>query len=367
MLRNFTSFIKTKTIVSKKYKRCLDNFQGENQQQILYRINFGDLLKDSGDILLCPLSSDFKPSNPLSRKILEKEGKWLSESIKNIYDFHNLKNQYREDKLGFTINAGAYIGSEHVAFMPCRKLKYRGILFVSVDFYSENREEINAKRIAEAFEVAAKYKCKKLSCPRNFLYGASRTETGFYDLEQELEKVIENVSNDIQIDFVIEYVVKKDFFTFREYADNIVYYDFSTSIVEYLPESAEILPFYRSVMKKIRTVHSLNNGEVRLIHKILTPDHLNKKQLFRAFRKLRKIMGDYEETGTDHCNDGFAFYLLGLCNEMPWMFNELLVCIKDFYKKEGYAENLDEFIFKERFSDLKKFNKILLKGRENDC
>lgn len=85
-----------------------------------------------------------------------------------------------------------------------------------MDFYSESREEINARRIAEAFEVAVKYNCKKISCPRNFLYGPNRHETGLSGLENELEKVIENVSSDIKIDFIVEYVIKKDLFSFNE-------------------------------------------------------------------------------------------------------------------------------------------------------
>ena len=54
-------------------------------QSFIYKIRYGNLLKDSGDILLCPLSEDFKPSDPLSRSIIEKEGKWLDKEIKDLY------------------------------------------------------------------------------------------------------------------------------------------------------------------------------------------------------------------------------------------------------------------------------------------
>ena len=313
-----------------------------DSQSFIYRIVFGDLLKTAGDILLCPLSSDFKPSNPLSRKVIAAEGKWLDRKIKAIYEQKG--------------NESDYIGTEHVVFLPCRKLKYRGLLFVSMDFYSENREEINAKRIAEAFEVAAKYNCKKISCPRNFLYGPDRHETGLYGLENELNKVIEKVSTEIKINFIVEYVIKKDLHSFDEFNNSIIYYDFSTAAVEYLPASVEILSHYRKYLKRIRTVYSLSNQETRMIKKILTPDCMNKNQLFRAFTKLRKTMGDYDETGVGHCNEGFAFYLLGLCGEMPWMFNNLVSCIKEYYKKVEYEKGLDEFIFNERFRDLNKFN-----------
>ena len=362
MIRDLLSFLNTKTILSKKYKQSIseDEYREIEPQSFIYRIVFGDLLKSSGDILLCPVSADFKPSNPFSRKVIAAEGKWLDKKVKAIYQQTEKRTIYADTKLGFTVNESGYIGTEHVAFLPCKKLNYRGILFVSMDFYSRNREEINARRIAEAFEVAAKYNCKKISCPRNFLYDPNRHETGLYGLENELEKVIENVSPEIKIDFIVEYVIKKDLFSFNEFNNSIIYYDFSTALVEYLPVCSEILSHYRKYLKRIRTVYSLTNREARMIKKILTPNCMNKRNLFHAFTKLRKIMGDYYETGVGRCNEGFAFYLLGLCNEMPWMFNELLACIKEYYKKVEYKEGLDEFIFNERFRDLGKFNKRVL-------
>ena len=63
-------------------------------------------------------------------------------------------------------------------------------------------------------------------------------------------------------------------------------------------------------------------------------------------------MGDYEETGAGRGNEGFAFFLLGLCKKMPWRFNELTTAIKEFYAQIGYEKGLDEFIFRERFGNL---------------
>lgn len=152
--------------------------------------------------------------------------------------------------------------------------------------------------------------------------------------------------------------------SFNEFNNSIIYYDFSTALVEYLPVCSEILSHYRKYLKRIRTVYSLSNHEARMIKKILIPNSMNKRHLFHAFTKLRKIMGDYYETGVGRCNEGFAFYLLGLCNEMPWMFNELHACIKEYYKKVEYKEGLDEFIFNERFRNLGKFNKRILHKTE---
>lgn len=89
---------------------------------------------------------------------------------------------------------------------------------------------------------------------------------------------------------------------------------------------------------------------------------MNKKGLFKFFRKLRKKLGDYYETGAGRCNEGFAFYLLRLCNEMPWMFNQPAALIKEFYEREKVSGGLDESILMERFKNLGKFQKVILKS-----
>ena len=161
----------TKTIISRRFKElafldCGGNLfrDGLWNEDFIFNVKMGNLLKNSGDILLCPISECFRPSNPLSREIIRKEGKWLKDKIEDLY----------------TSETAKWIGSEHVAFLPCRKLKYRGILFVCVDFYSENRAEINAARIAEALVVARRYGCAKLTCPQNILYRRDNPDELFF-------------------------------------------------------------------------------------------------------------------------------------------------------------------------------------------
>lgn len=319
---------------------------GKTETGCVYRIRFGDLLKDSGDILLCPVSADFKPSNRFAQSVLRSESKWLSQKLDGIRN---------------PISPEEYIGTEHVAFLPCRKLKYRGILFVSVDFYAENREEINAERIAEAFTVAAKYGCRKLSCPVNFLYSPDIQHLEFDGFIQQLEKVLAAMPEE-KIPFIVEYVLKKDIKSFRIFSGSQVYYDFSNASVEYLPRCAQILPGYRKQLHKIRIVYPLSRRTARIARKCLSPDMLNKRQMFRAFKKLWRKMGEYWESGVDRCNDGFAFFLLGLCNEMPWMFNELDGLIREFNTEVLYNGLYYDFIFKERFRDAKKFETRLFAG-----
>lgn len=346
-----------KTISSVRYDRSLGfgyMLKGNPiNQDFICNVKYGDLLKGSGDILLCPVSEHFKPSNPFSRKVLEIEGKQLKRALEGIDTLPHFERKKLQSETGYT-DSGLYFGSGHAAFMPCRKLKYRGLLFVALDFYSDNRTEINAQRIAEALIVASTYKCKKLSCPGNLLYEPDRYQFGYDGLYIQLETIIEKLPANIQIDFIIEYVIKKDLFAYSDLSSTMSRYDYSTALIEYLPDCAQILPWYKRRLRSVRTVYNFTDGTAKLIKKILTPETLNKKQLFNGFKKLRKIMGDYEETGVGHCNEGFAFFLLRLCKEMPWMFNELTTAIKEFYAQIGYEKGLDEFIFRERFGNLKK-------------
>lgn len=302
-------------------------------QDFLFRIRYGNLLKDSGDILLCPLSEGFKPSNPLSRKIIKKEGKWLDKKIKNLYSSDNAK----------------WIGSEHIAFLPCRKLKYRGILFVCVDFYSENKEKINADRIAEALEVAAKYNCKKLSCPQNLLYNSGK-KYGYDYIHSQFDSIINVLGSKVKIEYIIETVIQKTLSSFSAYNSTIIEYDFSNSLIDYLPDCALILPHYRKSLRTVSTVYSFSAHMQKQIRALLTRP-INEKVAFRLFKKLYKEMGTYYETGVGRGNEGFNFFLLGLCKEMPWNFFAIKKLLEDFPEKGSF----DKFIFMERFRDVRIF------------
>lgn len=346
-MKDILRFPFVKTLSTVVYDRAfgLTGYPQPNSidQDFIFKIRYGNLLKDSGDILLCPLSEGFKPSNPLSRNIIKKEGKWLDKEIKNLYPSDNAK----------------WIGSEHVAFLPCRKLKYRGILFVSVDFYSEKREEINAGRITEALEVATRYNCKKLSCPQNLLYNPEE-KYGYDYIHFQFESIILALGSKIKIDFVIETVIRKNLKSFPEYVSTSIYYDFSNSLVDYLPRSALILPYYRIALKSVRTAYSFSTHTQKQILALLTKP-INEKGAFRLFKKLYKIMGGYDESGVGRYNDGFGFFLLGLCKEMPWNFFRILEFLKrftDLYKGKIFDEfelPFDDFIFNERFSDMRMF------------
>lgn len=301
---------------------------------VIARTVYGDLLRDSGDILLCPVSQNFLPSNPLAQHLVEKEGSYLKKSLMNLAQ-------------------AKWIGTKHVAFLPCKKLKYRGILFVELDFYSKNRKEINIERIAEALEVAQRFNCKKLSCPENFLYEDSYHNYAFF---YQLMEVLNKVSFD-KLDFTIDIVIRKNLKNIFEY-NALTYYIFEDALVERLPKSAEILPWYKNKMKKIRTVYSLSARTKKKIHRLLIDDSVSEKQAYKLFKKLYNDLGDYTETGVGRGNLGFDFFLLKICTEMPWNFFKIKKLLEDFLE-----EKYNEIILKQEIGDF--LEQINLYSREN--
>ncbi len=263
------------------------------------RIRYGNLLTNKGDILLCPVSKDFRPSNPLAQHIIN-----IDKNLKPVL---------------MNIKETGWIGSEHVAFLPTRKLKYRGILFISVDFYSDNRIEINAKRIAEAFKVAKKYNCRKLACPANFLYDPLNRADSYpniFDLFNQLAKVVNYLKKDEdKIDFMIDIIIKNTLANHVNYDSGEQFCELSKANLELLPECSEILPWYRKKIRKIWRANALNKHDAHNVWAILTNQNVSIKKVIRVEKRLSKILGFYEETdlGQD--------FLLRMLKEMPWNYD----------------------------------------------
>ena len=268
------------------------------------RVQYGNLLTNSGDILLCPVSKDFRPSNPLSQHIINIE-KELKTVLMNI-------------KTGLT-------GSEHVAFLPCRKLNYRGILFVSVDFYSDNRVDINAKRIAEAFKVAKKYNCRKMACPANFLYDSfirAESYPNVFDLFNQVARVVNHLNKpEEKIDFMIDIIIKNNLWNHVNYDAGGRFCDFTKAYLEVLPECSEILPWYRKRIQKIWRANALNNHDAHNVREILTNKNVSIKKVIQVEKRLRKVLGDYEESDADYYPNGGDGFLLRMLKEMPWNYD----------------------------------------------
>ena len=298
------------------------------------KITRGDLLKQEGDILLCPVSKDFKPSNPLSHWIIEAEGKWLKKAI------------IESEKNG-------WIGSKYTKFFPCRKLKYRGIIFVSVDFYSENKEEINIERMAEAFSIAEKYNCVKLNCPENILYSTMNISEEGYDLNyyqllrifQKLDE--KNVITNFNIDIVIRIRAFKDLY--RCHMTGLMY-DYSNIFNERIPYSSIIIPWYRKRICKVRNAFEINSRMAKKMFSILTQDNISHSKVQKIFSYLRKKMEDYYETGVGRGNEGFACTLLEFCSEFPWNYFFLMEELNSFYSKQKNITGI-EYEYKDRLKN----------------
>ncbi|MBP5452888.1 MAG: hypothetical protein J6Y16_11680 [Treponema sp.] len=260
------------------------------------RIRFGNLLKDSGDIFLCPIGDGFLPSNPLAHWVVEKEGKWLKEKLQKI------RNSSENNQ---------------AVFLPCRKLKYRGIIFAQVDFHSSNKIENNKKRMAEALCVAQRYNCVKLSCPENFLYD-SMLRNNVYDLLfLQLHDVLK-ILPETKINFMVDFIVKTNIQNLIRLKSSGEYYDFSKAYFEKLPLCSEILPWYRKRIRDIRRPNSLSSFLAYRVRSILTNENISSSKIKRVLNQLHKRLGDYYETGVNRYNEGYEQFLLELCKEMPW-------------------------------------------------
>ena len=286
------------------------------------RIRFGNLLKNSGDILLCPLGEDFKPSNPLAHWLVAKEGKWLKRKLNTLKD-------------------SDYIGTEHAAFLPCRKLKYRGIIFVSVDFYSKERDEVNKERIAEALLLAQKYHCARLSCPGGFLYREYEFTPPYDSLIAELNETIRTLNEKEKINYMIEFVIKRNFVNYLRLKDSFYTYEnYTKALFEKFPITAEILPWYRRRIRSIKRVYPVGPILAHMIRHVLSKENVSSRYIYLVGKILTKRFGWYRELDPGiTCNKGGLDFLFDFCSEMPW--NYIRLC-EIFYKDKNDVPKQNE-------------------------
>ena len=289
------------------------------------RIRFGNLLRDSGDILLCPTGEDFKPSNPLAHWLVKKEGRWLKRKIQT------LKND-------------GYIGTEYAAFLPCHKLRYRGIIFVSVDFYSKHRDEVNKKRIAEALLLAQKYHCAKLSCPEGFLYREYEDIQTYDFLIAELNETVRTLNETDEINYMIEFVIKRKLTNYIRLKDSFYSYDnYTKALFERFPISAEIFPWYRKRMKTIKRIYSVGPILAYMIRHVLSYENVSTWYIKLLSKILIFKFGWYFEVDPGiTCNKGGLSFLFDFCFEMPW--NYIRLC-ELFYKNKEDIPKENEPIY----------------------
>ena len=152
------------------------------------------------------------------------------------------------------------------------------------------------------------------------------------------------------------------------YVSTKVPYDFTNSLVEYLPMCAQILEHYRKTLRSLRMVYSISAHTQKQIKALLT-NSTNEKKAFKLFKKLYELMGGYYDIADWRCetfrsDEGFGFFLLSLCKEMPWNFYKILDLLKKFtdlyqdilFAAEDFNLPYYDSTFNERFKDLKPFD-----------
>lgn len=268
---------------------------------------FADLLKNTGDLLLCPVSDDFKLSNPLSRKINKSEKKKIQ---KELDHYHDIIPEAKTD---------------HCIFLPIRHLKYRGVILVQMDFYSKERKVTNISRIAEAFSLAQRFNCCKFSLPKNILY-----DDQYYELEVLVEIELQNMAacmqaHDTMIDFTIEIIVDKFIpqkfrLYHRKIRNHLEKYTYTRKLYPFLREQgdcwflAEEYMYSRSVRKKIL--------------KILTDRNTPDKDILWMIKYLKARLDHEYDTGVGRGNLGFENEILELLRELPWNGKRILVALE---------------------------------------
>ena len=297
---------------------CLDPYwfhkiQNSITDDFLCRIRFGNLMKDYGDILLCPVSRDFRPSNPLAHRILKKE-KQLKKKLENF--------KY-EDR----------IGTKHTLFLPCKRLHYRGIIFVSLDFYSTNRAENNAMRLAEAFLLARKYNCTKLSCSKNILY-ESDEEFSNSNYEENMFKQIRTIiehynAEKMNINFIVDIVLQRNFENYLHLA-KICTYDYSHVFAEKIPACSEILPWYRRKLHSVIRATSIDIFTAYKVRRMLCDENISEREIKIILKRIYRKFGDWYESSCEHVSIGYESFILNkLIKELPWNFKKIKSAIED--------------------------------------
>ena len=251
----------------------------------------GDLLRNKGDILLCPVGPDFVISNPLYIHLMLKEGKelkkWLSKAMST--DVH-----YR---------------SENAIFLPLRKLKYRGVIFVAVDFHASDRETINRQNMAEAFRLAQQVNCCRLTVPAN----------PFYSKNPGLDPVLASATQyadvllalDNPITFNLELIVRD-----MGFLGSMEFTHHWKSISEREPYTAKLHDSPLTARRKPRMNPYSPQMQGRLRH-ILTRHSPRARQLQSALKTLQELGKSYD-TGLGRGHIGCKEELALLLQELPW-------------------------------------------------
>ena len=179
--------------------------------------------------------------------------------------------------------------------------------------------------LLKLLKLQKKYNCRKLACPANFLYDSfirADSYPNVFDLFNQVARVVNHLNKpEEKIDFMIDIIIKNNLWNHVNYDAGGRFCDFTKAYLEVLPECSEILPWYRKRIRKIWRANALNNHDAHNVREILTNKNVSIKKVIQVEKRLRKVLGDYEESDADYYPNGGDGFLLRMLKEMPWNYD----------------------------------------------
>lgn len=308
-------------------------------------IKTGNILKQAGDLLLCPTTIDWVPSSDLLNNILKIEGNYLKKKLENIHQ-------------------EGWIGSENVIFLPCKKLKYRGLLLVKIEFAKKDSYSNNLINLAEAFQIASLCNCKKLTIPANIMNELNFV-SGSCFVNVQIKYILSKIPESVELDFYIENILEK---ALVPYSPNISFwpnFDFSEIPCEKLPKSALILPWYKKQTKDLNQRIWIGKKNKKRLLKNLTNEDLSIKQITKILIQIRPNIIKKNFSGARKKDELFFKTVFDLCKELPWNYHKIYKIFERWRLKNNKKKFLHMQLDKSYLEQMNLYKKkIYLKKSE---
>lgn len=209
--------------------------------------------------------------------------------------------------------------SENCLFLPLRKLNYRAVLFVAVDFHTDDREEINLRNMVEAFQLAGRYNCCRLTLPANPLY--ERLTEKYHDFSTLVQLAHIVFTQGEKIDFNLDLVLQQ-----KGILSEMDFVHHWKSISEREPYSLKLQKTALSNCRASR-MNQFSGQVKKRIYTILTRHNPDTKLVISTLDKMIKKLGDSYETGIGRGHIGYRKELNLLLRELPWNKKCIETCL----------------------------------------
>ena len=268
-----------------RYKRVFNNNEGP-----VFSLKYGDILNNTGDLLLCPITERRLFNNALFRRIYRRDRNILHEWLGEIMP--------GGDRL-YT--------SDHCVYLPLRKLNYRGVIFVWFELLSENEQNINTERAAEALSLASRFNCCKLTIPNIF------NDNVFFPGRRLIESVIKGGGKtDFTIECILSGIPVSDLYHY--------YHKQYLAVPEKYPKSGKLRRDKQRfpVSSYYLQEYAYNKKEISKTLDVLTKKHVKENQICSLISFFINKVGISYETGVCRGNKGYAQELSEFLSEYPW-------------------------------------------------